>query len=56
MQRNDHMRDYAHARRRVVVINAPMPITRRLRETADPTPTLKATIGELSVPRAPKKA
>jgi hypothetical protein len=56
MQRNDDMRNYAHARRRVVVVaDARLPIARRLKEQPDAAPTLKATIGERSAATKPQR-
>jgi hypothetical protein len=54
MQRNDTMRNYAHARRRVVVVDQRLPIARRLLEQPDATPTLKASLGERSAATKPK--
>jgi hypothetical protein len=43
MQRNDTMRDFALSRRRVVVVDARLPIARRLGEQPDTTAKLKSS-------------
>lgn len=53
MQRNDDMRNFAHARRRVVVVaDARLPIARRLKEQPDGATKLKSRHRAVSKPKA----